>query len=122
MSVPILKQGAVLIAAPQGDLADMDWRELQTDLLERIGMVRATGVVLDVSALDILDSYATRTLRNIAMSTRLRGANTVIVGIQPEVALAMVRLGLGVRLSSIETALDLEDGLLALEAWDQSGD
>ena len=76
-----------------------------------IGLEHAAGrsVILDVSALDVLDSYGTRTSRTIADVTRLRGAATVVVGIQSEVALAMVQLGLG--LDDVDTALDLEAGL-----------
>ena len=70
-------------------------------------------VVIDVTALDVLDSFATRTLRGIAYTARLRGAETVIVGIQPDVAFAMVQLGLG--LDGVATALDLEDGLAHLD-------
>jgi rsbT antagonist protein RsbS len=68
--------------------------------------------VIDVSALDVLDSFASRTLRGIAHAVRLRGAETVVVGIQPEVAFAMVQLGL--RLDGVDTAIDLEEGLALL--------
>jgi rsbT antagonist protein RsbS len=70
-------------------------------------------VIIDVAALDVLDSFGSRTLRNIAEMARLRGALTVIVGIQPDVALAMVMLGMGT--GSVETALDLEEGLAYLD-------
>ncbi|MBM3266235.1 MAG: STAS domain-containing protein [Candidatus Sericytochromatia bacterium] len=116
MAVPILRQGKHLIASAQAALSDEDWRQLQDDLVRKVGMVRATGVILDVTALDVLDSYATRTLRQIAQATRLRGAHTVVVGIQPDVAFAMVQLGLTSRLDGIWTALDLEDGMRVLAA------
>jgi rsbT antagonist protein RsbS len=109
MSVPILKQGDVLIASIQAALSDRDLTRLRDDLSDRIGRLRARGVVLDLTALDVLDSFATRTLRGIAQTARLRGAHTVIVGIQPEVALAMVQLGLD--LEDVPTALDLEEGM-----------
>lgn len=115
MAVPILRQGKYLIASAQAALTDDDWRQLRNDLIRRVGEVRATGVILDVTALDVLDSYATRTLRQIAQATRLRGAETVIVGIQPAVAFAMVQLGLTLRLEGVSTALDLEGGLRLLE-------
>src|SRR4051812_33583932 len=83
------------------------------DLVQRIGHDRARGVVVDVAALDVLDSFASRTLRDIGEMARLRGAVTVIVGIQPEVAFAMVRLGMDT--GSVSTALDLEEGLLHLD-------
>jgi len=69
-------------------------------------------VIVDVTALDVMDSFASRSLRNLAHMVKLRGAETVIVGIQPEVAFAMVQLGL--RLEGVLTALDLEEGLEAL--------
>jgi rsbT antagonist protein RsbS len=81
----------------------------QKDLIEQIGGCRARGVVIDVAALDVLDSFGTNTLRNIAEMARLRGAVTVIVGIQPDVAFAMAELGMGT--GSVYTALDLEEGL-----------
>jgi rsbT antagonist protein RsbS len=108
MQVPILKQGNVLIACVQAALTDKDLIQLKDDLSERVGKFRSSGVVIDVSALDVLDSFATRTLRGIAQTTKLRGAETVIVGVQPEVAMAMVQLGL--TLDDVSTALDLEEG------------
>lgn len=109
MPVPILKQGNVLIASVQSALTDKDLMGLRDELVDKVGRFRSRGVVIDVSALDVLDSFATRTLRGIAETTKLRGAETVIVGIQPEVAFAMVQLGLA--LEGIATALDLEEGL-----------
>lgn len=116
MSVPILKQGECLIASIQSTLTDADWRDLQQQLLERIGRFRSRGIIVDVTALDVLDSFATRILRSLVESTRLRGAQTVLVGIQPEVALAMVRLGLTGRFQDVATALDMEEGLALLAA------
>jgi rsbT antagonist protein RsbS len=112
MQVPILKQGNVLIACVQAALTDKDLLQLKDDLAERVGRHRSRGVVIDVSALDVMDSFATRTLRGIAQMTKLRGADTVIVGIQPDVALAMVQLGL--TLDDVLTALDLEEGMALL--------
>jgi rsbT antagonist protein RsbS len=107
--VPVLQQGDVLIAAFQGDPSDAELLAFERDLVERAGSSRARGVILDVSALPVLDSFATRTLREIAHAVRLRGARVVVVGIQPGVAFAMVRLGL--TLEDVETALDLDHGL-----------
>ena len=112
MSVPILKQGDVLIASIQSALTDQDLIQLREDFAEKIGRFRTRGVIIDVTALDVLDSFATRTLRGIAYIAKLRGAQTVVVGIQPEVAFAMVQLGLS--LDGIATALDLEEGLAHL--------
>jgi rsbT antagonist protein RsbS len=113
MAVPILKQGDYLIASIQAALTDADVLELQDDLLERAGRFRSKGIIVDVTALDVMDSFASRSLRGIAHMTRLRGADTVIVGIQPEVAFAMVQLGL--TLEGVYTALDLEEGLALLD-------
>jgi len=109
----ILRQGAYLIASIHTALDDSQLLRFQQDLVERIGRDRARGVVIDVAALDVLDSFASRTLRDIGEMARLRGAVTVIVGIQPDVAFAMVRLGMDT--GSVSTALDLEEGLLFLD-------
>lgn len=113
MRVPILKQGHYLIASIQDALTDTDWLQLQDELVERVGALRTRGVIIDVTALDVLDSFASRTLRDLAHVIRLRGAETVIVGIQPEVAFTMVQLGLS--LEGVTTALDLEEGLALLD-------
>ncbi len=97
MPVPILKQGAILIASVQAALTDSDAERLRHDLMERVSRYRAHGIIVDVTAIDVMDSFAARSLRTIAHMTRLRGADTVIVGLQPEVAFAMVQLGPGVR-------------------------
>lgn len=109
MPVPILKQHSVLIASIQAAVTDQDLIQLQDDLADKVGRFRSRGVVIDVSALDVMDSFATRTLRNLAEALKLRGATTVIAGIQPDVAFAMVELGL--TLDGILTALDLEEGV-----------
>lgn len=112
MRVPILRQGDVLIASIQAALTDEDLLHLRDELAEQVGRFRARGVIVDVTALDVLDSFATRTVSGIAYTTRLRGAQTVVVGIQPDVAFAMVQLGL--TLEGVATALDLDDGLALL--------
>jgi rsbT antagonist protein RsbS len=114
VGVPILKQGDVLIASIQDALTDRDLTSLRDDLLHRVGAHRSRGVVVDVTLLDVLDSFAARTLNDLAKMLRLKGADTVVVGIQPEVAIAMVRLGL--TLQGVATALDLEEGLAELAA------
>jgi rsbT antagonist protein RsbS len=112
MQVPILKQGDYLIASIQSVLSDSDLVQLRDNLGERVGTYRSRGVIIDVTVLDVIDSFATRTLRAIALMLKLRGADTVIVGIQPDVAFAMVQLGL--TLEGVGTALDLEEGLAYL--------
>lgn len=113
MHVPVLKQGDYLIASVQSVLSDADLLQLRDDLSDRVGQFRSRGVIVDVTVLDVIDSFATRTLRAIAHMLKLRGAETVIVGIQPDVAFAMVQLGL--TLEGIGTALDLEEGLAYLQ-------
>jgi len=112
MSVPILKQGNILIASVQSELSDVDLTQLRDELLERVGEHRVRGLIIDVTALDVIDSFAARTLSNTAQMVRLRGAETVIVGIQAEVAFSMIQLGLA--LKGVTTALDLEEGLSIL--------
>jgi rsbT antagonist protein RsbS len=111
--VSILRQGSYLVASVHTALDDSQIVRFQNDLVEQIGRDRALGVIIDVAALDVLDSFGSRTLRRIAEMARLRGATTVIVGIQPDVAMAMVRLGTGP--GSVPTALDLEEGLAYLD-------
>lgn len=106
---PILKLGETLIASVQEALMDADLVGLRDELVAEVKKYRATCVIIDVTVLDVLDSFAARTLRHIAQMTQLLGARTVIVGIQPDVAFAMVQLGL--TLEGTETALDLEDAL-----------
>ena len=112
MQVPILKQGPYLIATVQSALTDEDLKQLRDTLVDQISRARSRAVIVDVTALDVIDSFATRTLRDIAHMIRLRGAETVIVGIQPEVAFSMVKLGL--TLEGVATSLDLEEGLAYL--------
>ena len=113
MPVPILKQRDFLIASIQAALTDADLMSLRDELVKQVGKFRSRGVIVDVTALDVMDSFAARTLRDLAHMSRLRGAETVIVGIQPEVAFAMVQLGL--TLEDVATALDLEEGLAFLD-------
>ena len=113
MEVPILKQGSYLIATVQSALSDSDLVQMRDALVECVGRNRARGIILDVTSLDVLDSFATRTLRDIAHMVRLRGAQTVIVGIQPDVAFAMAQFGL--TLEGIATTLDLEEGIAYLD-------
>src|SRR5437899_11947027 len=113
MRVPILKQGDYVIASIQSPFPDDALIQLRDDLATHVGKYRSKGVIVDVTVLDVMDSFATRTVRDLAQMVRLRGARTVIVGIQPEVAFAMVQLGL--ELGSVATALDLEEALALLQ-------
>jgi rsbT antagonist protein RsbS len=112
MGVPILKQGDYLVIAIQDELTDTGWVDFRDDLLRRAGKARSRGVLIDVSAMEVMDSFSTRMLDGIAQMLRLRGSETVVAGIQPEVAFAMAQLGL--HLPNTGTALDLDDGLASL--------
>ena len=114
MGVSIIKHGDILIAQGQAALSDRELVELREALARRVGQYRSRGVVIDVSATDVLDSFGARTLREVARTIRLRGARTIVVGIQPDVAFAMVQLGL--KLEGVSTALDLDDALETLES------
>ena len=115
MSVAILRHGDYLIATVQSDLTDGELRDLRDRLSREVGAIRARGVILDVTALDVIDSFAARALRSITLTVRMRGAHTVIVGIQPDVAIAMVQFDLN--LDVLRTALDLDE---AVEILDRS--
>jgi rsbT antagonist protein RsbS len=114
VSVPILKQGNYLIASIQSALSDTEVVELRNDLVEQVGSLRARGVVVDVAGLDVIDSFVARSLQTISVTVKLRGADTVIVGIQPDVAMAMIHFQLNFQ--PLRTALDLEEGLAMLDA------
>ena len=105
----ILSQGPNLIVSIHAALDDEQLLRLQHDLLDRVGRDRSRGILIDVAALDVLDSFAANTLADLAYMAQLRGARTVVVGIAPEIAMTLVRLG--VRIPLTQTALDLEEGL-----------
>jgi rsbT antagonist protein RsbS len=113
MSFAIFRQGDYLIASIQSDLTDSQVLALRDDLSERVGIHRARGIVVDVTALDVIDSFVARSLRSIAVTARLRGASTVIVGIRPDVAIAMVQFDLN--LEPLRATLDLDEALSLLD-------
>ncbi|MBV9816997.1 MAG: STAS domain-containing protein [Solirubrobacterales bacterium] len=113
MSVAILKQGDYLIASIQSDLSDTEVNALRHELAELVGVHRSRGIVIDVAALDVIDSFVTRALRAIVLTARLRGAHTVIAGISPDVAIAMVQFRLN--LEPLRVALDLDEAVVALD-------
>ena len=117
--VSILSQSAYLIVSVHAALDDSQLMRLQEDLLEHLERRRGRGIVIDVGALDVLDSFATRTLTQLARAARLKGAETVVVGISPEVAVAMVQLSL--RMENVRTALDLEEALDLLQGLTGAG-
>jgi rsbT antagonist protein RsbS len=112
MAVSILKHNHYLIASIPSALSDHDLIRLRDDLAGQVGRYRARGVIIDVTALDVLDSFATRTLQAIAAMSRKNEAETVIMGVQPDVALAMAQLG--VTLEDVPTVRNLEEALALL--------
>ncbi len=108
-SIPILKIGSALLVTIQVDMHDRLATQLQEDLTTRIVQHRSRGVLIDISALEIVDSFIGRMLANIASVSRLLDADTVVVGMRPEVAITLVELGLG--LPGVKTALNAERGL-----------
>ena len=110
--VPILKIGDVLLVSIQIDLQDQSVLALQEDLAEKISSTGAHGVVIDISAVEIVDSFIGRMFATIASISRLFDADTVVVGMRPAVAITLVELGL--TLDGVRTALDLERGMKIL--------
>ena len=113
MSVAILRQGDYLIASILSDLSDTEVVELRNELAELVGRHRSRGLVIDVGALEVIDSFVARALRSIVLTVKLRGADTVIVGIQPDVAIAMVQFRLN--LEPLRAALDLDAAIVLLD-------
>jgi rsbT antagonist protein RsbS len=117
MSVAILRQGEYVIASILSDLSDTEVLDLRHELAEMVGRHRSRGIVIDVAALDVIDSFVARALRSIVLTARLRGADTVIVGIQPDVAIAMVQFRLN--LEPLRVALDLDEAIALLDRLTQ---
>jgi rsbT antagonist protein RsbS len=113
--VSILRRGRYLMASIHVALDDGQLTKFQHDLVEQIGRDRCHGVIIDLAAMDVLDSFAAHTLRSLARMADLRGASTVIVGIKPDVAFAMARLG--VHPDIAPTAFDLDDGIAVLDEF-----
>ena len=107
--IPILKMGEFLLVSIQVDMHDRLAMSLQEDLTERIVSARARGVLIDISALDVVDSFIGRMLGHIASMSRILDAETVVVGMRPAVAITLVELGLS--LPGIRTALNVEKGM-----------
>jgi rsbT antagonist protein RsbS len=109
VSVAILRQGDYLIASIRSDLSDGEVIGLRNALAERVKTERTLGIIIDVSVLDVIDSFVARALRAIAATAKLRGAETVVAGIRPDVAIAMVHFSLD--LAPLRAALDLDEAL-----------
>ena len=112
--IPILKLGEFLLVTVQVDMHDRLAMALQDDLTDRIVAHHARGVLIDISALDVVDSFIGRMLGNIASMSRILDAETVVVGMRPAVAITLVELGLS--LPGVRTALDVERGMALLRA------
>ncbi len=114
MNIPVLQIERFLIVSVQGELKDNDVTALQQNLLERLRLAQALGVLIDLTAVEVVDSYMGRLLRDTAAMIRLMGVPTVVVGLRPAVALTLVELGLD--LPGIHTDLNLERGLTWLRS------
>ena len=112
--IPILKMGPYLLVSIQVDMHDRLAMQLQDDLTERIALTGARAVLIDISALDTVDSFMGRMLGNIAAMSRVLDAETVLVGMQPAVAITLVELGM--TLPGVRTALNVEKGMELLAA------
>jgi rsbT antagonist protein RsbS len=112
--IPILKMGDFLLVTIQVDMHDRIALALQEDLTDRIASTYARGVLIDISALEVVDSFVGRMLGNIAAMSRVLDAETVVVGMQPAVAITLVELGLSLR--GVRTALNVEKGMHLLRA------
>jgi rsbT antagonist protein RsbS len=107
--IPILKMGEALLVTIQVDMHDQLAMTLQEDLMEKIAQTRAKGVLIDISSLEVVDSFIGRTLANIAAMSRVLDAATVVVGMRPAVAITLVELGMS--LTGVKTALNVERGI-----------
>jgi rsbT antagonist protein RsbS len=111
--IPILKMGGFLLVSIQVDMHDRLALQLQDDLTARIVATRSRGVLIDISSLEVVDSFIGRMISNIAAMARVLDAQTVVVGMQPAVAITLVELGLS--LDGVRTALNVDKGMLLLQ-------
>ncbi len=112
MKIPILRYGDTLLTSIQVDLTDQDALEFQSDVLEMVRETEAEGIVVDITALDVVDSFMARVLNDTAEMVRLLGSEVVVCGMQPAVALTLTEMG---RLIGVDTALNLEQGMEKLQ-------
>lgn len=114
MKIPILRLGRILLSSVQSDLTDVDALQFQDDLVRKVAAVEAQGVAIDITALDVVDSFMARVLNDTASMARLLGAEVVICGVQPYVAMTLIEMGRS--LIASDCAFNLEQGLKMLEA------
>jgi rsbT antagonist protein RsbS len=117
--IPILQMGRLLLVTIQVDMHDRLAMQLQEDLTERIVKARASGVLIDISSLEVVDSFIGRMISNIAAMASVLDAQTVVVGMQPAVAITLVELGLS--LDGVRTALNVDKGMALLQSRDDAG-
>jgi rsbT antagonist protein RsbS len=117
LRIPILKIGQALIASIQVSLHDASAMQFKEDLLDRIHATRARAVIIDLTALDVVDSFIGRMIADLAVMARLMGTEVILTGLQPAVAVTLVELGL--ELPNVHTALNLEKGLALMELQEQ---
>jgi rsbT antagonist protein RsbS len=112
-NIPILKIGSILIFSLQVELHDKIVIKVQEDILQKIYETGAEGLIIDVSTIEVIDSFMGRILSDTAAMARIMGAETVLVGIQPEIAITLQEMGL--KLKGVHTTLNLEEGMLLLQ-------
>jgi rsbT antagonist protein RsbS len=119
--IPILQLGRILLTSIQVELSDADAKQFQTDIVQKIAEIEAFGVALDITALDVVDSYMARVINDTASMAQLLGAEVVVCGLQPHVAMTLVQMGRG--LIGADCVYDLEQGIARLkERIRQRGD
>ena len=120
MKIPILRLKNILLTSIQVDLTDQDALDFQSDVLHKVAETKAKGVVIDITALDVVDSFLARVLNDTATMVQILGAEAVICGMQPPVALTLVEMGR--ELIGVETALNLDQGMEKIQALIEEGE
>ncbi|MEM5787833.1 MAG: STAS domain-containing protein [Syntrophobacteraceae bacterium] len=119
MKIPILKLGSILLTSISEEMTDEDALDFQNDVLERVNKTEASGVVIDITALEVVDSFLARVINDTAKMVRLLGAEVVLCGMRPSVALTLVEMGR--ELIGVKASLDLEQGVAELHACIRAG-
>lgn len=111
MEIPISRLGHYLISNVKSNYTDKDIATFSNNLLREISKSHIKGLILDISAIEVMDSYTVRSISTLIQVLKIKGVETVIIGIQPEIAITMVQLGLNSKLNNVSIALDLEEGI-----------